>query len=171
DELISLYLSAFPKEERKPYEVMEDMARRGRMRLWAVEDDEGLCALAYFILGREIVILDYLAVHPDKRDQLIGSWVLNRVFESFDKPVLVEIESTLRDADPMKVRRKNFYLRNGLRPNPYEILLAGIPMEMMSTAPVSFDQYYQTQQEYLTDWLGFSAAVLVRKLQDLPEFD
>ena len=171
EQLIDLYLSAFPKEERKPYEVMEEMGKDGRMLLWAIEDECGPCALAFFIPGEDVVILDYLAVHPGKRGQNIGSWVMNRILHSFDKPVLVEIESTLADPSPVKVRRKNFYLRNVLRPNPYEISLAGVPMETLSTGPVAYDQYFDTLYSYLTGWLQNRARGIVRKLRDLPEFD
>ena len=127
--------------------------------------------LLFFIPGEDVVILDYLAVHPGKRGQNIGSWVMNRILHSFDKPVLVEIESTLADPSPVKVRRKNFYLRNGLRPNPYEISLAGVPMETLSTGPVAYDQYFDTLYSYLTGWLQNRARGIVRKLRDLPEFD
>ena len=37
-----LYLEAFPKEERKPYELMKQKQREGKMQIWAVVQEDKL---------------------------------------------------------------------------------------------------------------------------------
>ena len=67
-----LYRAAFPRSERKPFEVILDKTKSGQMDLLAVEQD-GFCGLVITILHRDIVLLDYFAITPKRRGQGIGT--------------------------------------------------------------------------------------------------
>ena len=68
-------------------------------------------------------------------------------FESFfDKRLLLEIETTLKPSTDIeaKKRRKNFYLKNGLKPMEYFVNLFGVEMEILTyNGAVSFTEYHE----------------------------
>ena len=169
DQLKELYRISFPDCERKPFEMIQKGAAEKRMEVLAVELDGQLCALCFSILSENLVLLDYLAVDPAFQNQQIGGRVLEHRISRYEQPVLVEIESTLQNPDIPKQRRKAFYLSHGLKINPYEIELFGVPMEILSTRPVSYEEYKALQMSHLKAIFGSEAWKYLTKLQDLKE--
>lgn len=148
-----LYHAAFPEYERKPFQMVLDGQKEGKMIAYSVFMDEDYAGLAFLIPGRAVDVLDYLAVEPSMRGQNIGSRILHWLNEHTCHPFAVEIESTKHpDAVPEDFRRKSFYLSNGLYDCREEIELFGVQMELMSSRnPISFDEYYETMKAYFDD--------------------
>lgn len=142
----ALYLRAFPEIERKPFMEMLQKQEEGTMELLSVEDDEnaflGLAILAY---DKDIALLDYFAVSDEIRGRGIGSGAIQALLERFrEQRLILEIESTKKDCPDlaMRIRRKAFYLRNGLHTMDFDVNLFGVEMEILSNArQLTFDEY------------------------------
>jgi GNAT superfamily N-acetyltransferase len=145
----TLYLHSFPDNERKPFEMILSNIEKGLIKAWIDVQDEKVCALAFVITGHVYDLLDYLAVSPECQCQGIGSRVLKELDALLNKPLIVEIESTSADPDPLKRRRKKFYENNAFLLSKDEILLFGVQMELMSTrVRISYQQYTEVLHAY-----------------------
>ena len=93
-QLYDLYDKAFPEQEKKPLQVMEQLAADGKMEMLALVDEDEFAGLAINLIDEEQnrALLDYYAIAPEKRNGGYGSKGLEE-----------------------RKRRKAFYLRNGLK--------------------------------------------------------
>ncbi|MCI8455055.1 MAG: GNAT family N-acetyltransferase [Lachnospiraceae bacterium] len=141
----TLYLSAFPQNERKPYELMVKKQEEGFVDIFSLEEDNAFVGLAILVKKGDLVLLDYFAIDDKKRGGGYGSRALASIFSYYKgKRLILEIESTLKESENHKerIRRKAFYLRNGLTELSCSVLLFGVEMELLSNGQeVSFDEY------------------------------
>lgn len=166
DNIRRLYKEAFPAAERKPFSLIQCKCREGATEMLAIEDEDGaFLGLAITILDRDIALLDYFAIAPECREGGIGSAAFGLLKKRYEKKrFLLEIENTaaesierdpdvkgLGDAGKMeaveriqkqRLRRKSFYLRNGMTQLPFYVNLFGVDMEMLSCGcAVEFVEY------------------------------
>lgn len=145
----ALYHTSFPDYERKPFAMIEDGLKAGKMELYAALLNGQPIALTFIILGEPFDVLDYLAVDPKAHSKGIGSKILEWMQSVRKRPFLVEIESTLQNPSDDMIRRKAFYLRSKMIDAHEQIELFDTPMELMSWPdPVSFEQYHQIMTNY-----------------------
>lgn len=145
--LKALYRSAFPRSERKPYAVMLKKQAEGIMELMTIENDDGkFLGLVITILHNDIVLLDYFAVSPECRGQGIGSEVLKELSRRYPgKTILLEIEDpeVPNENQADRIRRKAFYLRNGMVCQDFKINFFGVEMLVLTNgAKVTFEEYH-----------------------------
>jgi len=152
--LKKLYQTAFPRSEKKPYLLIERKCREGSMERMAIEEDGQFLGLAITILHKDIVLLDYFAVSPESRGKGIGSAILKELTVRYPgKRILLEIEDP---EEPCKnredrLRRKAFYLRNGLTVQNYKVWLFGVKMLILTLGgSVTFEEYHETYAEVFT---------------------
>lgn len=149
DALVSLYNASFPDSERKPFEMILNGIDQGRMEGFAVEQNGRLAGLSFVILGDKLNVLDYLAVDPSLHSKGIGTRILSFLNRRYDKPVVVEIESTADSEEEDAARRKAFYLRNGFNEDDIQFDLFGVPMELLSSKEnPDFETYYDAMEAY-----------------------
>lgn len=146
--LKQLYRSAFPINEKKPFGLMLKKQAEGTMKLATVEDENGtFLGLVITIHHKDIVLLDYFAVSPAVRGKGIGSEVLSLLKNQYSgKRILLEIEDPEEPCKNRKerLRRKDFYLRNGLSVQNYKVWLFGVKMLILTNgAIVSFEEYHE----------------------------
>lgn len=101
-------INDFPDNELKPLEMI--IQNEKEYSYGYFEDDEllGYCIL---LLQDHHCILDYLGVDQNKRNQGIGSKILNELKELFpDTNIIIESE---KPYDDLSRRRLQFYHRNG----------------------------------------------------------
>lgn len=113
----------FPAAEIKPLSLLLALYDRGLNRSLIFSDDTQ--SLAYAVLEKplygDVWLLDYLAVDRDARGRGIGSEVLARLPAAVPEAtaILAEIERIDAAEDEesrmTRIRRKRFYLRNGLK--------------------------------------------------------
>ena len=112
----SLYLTAFPKEERAPFFFLKARARQGRAQLLAALDGERFAGLSYIVTLEDMTYLFYLAVERELRGQGAGGAIIaalrkmyphSRIFLSREQ--LDENAANL----PQRIARREFYLKNG----------------------------------------------------------
>ena len=129
-----LYEAAFPAVERKPFSLMRAALGKG-VEMLGIEADGRFVGLAIMLLSDTVALLDYFAVLPDCRGGGIGSAALALLRARYpERPLLVEIEDpdALSDNPAERLRRKAFYLRNGMREMPYRVLFYGTEMQVLT---------------------------------------
>lgn len=156
DVIKNLYLISFPKIERKPINLILEKCNDGSMEINIIQNDYGdFLGFAIMIIHNDIVLLDYFVIAPEHRGLNIGSYALKMLFEKYkDKRFILEIENTDIECDNMeeRVRRKAFYIRNGMKVMPYKINLIGVEMEVLThDCVVSYEEYYSIYKNTFSD--------------------
>ena len=149
----SLYLRAFPKNERKDFNLILKKVELGQMKIYGAFDD-AFVGEAIVMLDGDIVLLDYLAISERVRGGGYGSKILAELSKLYNQERLIlEIESTIDDDDPIKQRRKNFYLKNGFKLLDYEVMLFGVRMQIMSDGSlVDYDEYFKVYEHLFSNY-------------------
>ena len=148
-----LYMEAFPCEERKPFDVMLEKCGEG-VEMVAIEDDCGdFLGLAIMLVCGNIALLDYFAIESEKRGNNVGSRALQMLKERYaDRILLIEIEDTDEESDNLadRIRRKSFYLRNGMVEQSYKVWFYGTKMQVMTGGDdVTFDDHIAVYRKVL----------------------
>lgn len=155
-QLYKLYLNAFPRSERKPFSIITRQYRKGIFDVWCVRQKGQFAGLAITVKSGQLVLLDYLAIKKDCRNQGIGTAVLSLLQQKYaGKDLFLEIESVYEDAPDLALRqrRKQFYLRCGMTPMGVMICLFGVNMELLGfDCKISFDRYYQFYMDNVGSW-------------------
>lgn len=146
----SLYREAFPRSEKKPWWMLKKLEKKGNAEFLCIEDEEGgFEGLAIMMIWGDLALLDYFAISPECRGQNVGSRALCALQQRYgDKKLLLEIESTTGlEPEPEnpgeKLRRKAFYLRNGMTPMDYLVDLFGVEVEVLTHgSSVTFEEYH-----------------------------
>ena len=167
EEVRRLYEASFPRSEKKPFGFIMKKRKKGFFDVLSIEDGKGrFCGLVIMMLSGGRALLDYLAIAPDSQGTGVGSRTLQELRERYgEERIVVEIESTLGlggsaegnlDGDKDKrLRRKAFYLRNGMVPMGFLVELFGVEMEVLTFGKkITFDQYYAIYREVLPQLLA-----------------
>ena len=150
-----LYRQAFPRYERKPFAIIRRMFREGRTDVWMAFQQGRFAGMAATINGGDAILLDYFAVQRALRGQGVGSVFLQALLEKYaGKGLFVEIEAADRDdPDGSKVRRKAFYLRNGLEDMHVVAILFSVRMELLGRGcAFDFDGYRAFYHDHYNPW-------------------
>ncbi len=150
----SLYIEAFPACERKPFELMVSKIGAG-VEMVAIEEDGSFVGLAIMLVDRRIALLDYFAIMPEMRGKNMGSRALAALKEKYKgKVLLIEIEDTDEESEnhAERVRRKGFYLRNGMVEIPYKVWFYGTKMQVLTGGKsVSAKEHFEVYGNVLGD--------------------
>ena len=108
-QLYDLYDKAFPEQEKKPLQVMEQLAADGKMEMLALVDEDEFAGLAINLIDEEQnrALLDYYGSK--------GLEVLLERFKNYKYIFEIETQDEKAENAEERKRRKAFYLRNGLK--------------------------------------------------------
>ncbi|MBS6395808.1 MAG: GNAT family N-acetyltransferase [Clostridiales bacterium] len=148
-----IYLEAFPGKERKPFGMMKRKVRQGKMEILSLMDGKRLVGLAITVLYKDMVLLDYFAVAKDARGRNHGSGALALLKERYaDRRFMLEIE-LLDDAAANReerIRRKRFYLKNGMQETGIEAMVFRVPMEVLNDGkPLTYEEYHAVYEKVI----------------------
>lgn len=149
-----LYEEAFPPEEKKPFAFILHKREEGIFEILRIEDEEGkFLGLAIVILHRDLALLDYFAIEKAERGRGIGSEALQLLQERYGtRRFFLEIESTreaCKDIDN-RLRRKHFYVKNGMGEMDFLVDLFGVTMELMTHGcKVGYEEYHKIFEDVL----------------------
>lgn len=151
-----LYRRAFPHYERKPFFMILRTKHRGCTDVWCIRQNGAFAGLAITMAQGELVLLDYFAVSETQRGRGLGSRALRLLQQEYaGKRLFLEIESTETDAPnrPERLRRKQFYLRNGMSELGVHVSLFGVEMELLGFACIlTFAEYQNLYTAVLGSW-------------------
>ena len=91
--------------------------------------------LAITVLHRDMVLLDYFAIHRAYRGRHLGSEALTLLKEHCrGRRLILEIELPVADAPNReeRMRRKQFYLKNGMKETGLKVCVFRVPMEVLT---------------------------------------
>ena len=141
----SLFLESFPPEERIPFENLIRTFGRGGDLIEFLDGDEfvGFC---YSFEHDGYVFLVYIATRPELRGRGYGAEMLDFIRRRKDgRRVFLVLEGT--DGSPedaMRIRRRNFYLRNGCTETGARILSDDVYFDSLNvqgtSTPESMDR-------------------------------
>ena len=140
-----LYKTAFPRYERKPLWIVRMKNKKGEADIWVIEEEDSFAGFAITVNELDMVLLDYFAISEEKRSSGLGSKALKLLQEQYaNKRFFLEIECEDESADNAaeRVRRKSFYLRNGMSEIGVKANVYTVDMELLSfNCHVSFEDY------------------------------
>ena len=123
-------------------------AKSGKASFYASVDNGEFVGFAYVIQSDKMVYVFFLAVEEDKRGMGYGSKILAKIKEMYpDKTVTLEIEDTAKkDADNYdeRIKRLEFYKRNGFFQLDIRVVEAGVGFELLGTKPVALKKDFLT---------------------------
>lgn len=132
----ALYLTAFPKNERKSFTMMMDLMKKGLLDIVIFQtDDQPFIGFAILAIHEQTMLVDYLAINPDYRGKGYGSTALEWLIKEYPyHKICLEIESTNVESDNPKERigRKEFYLKNKLAMLPFEAEVFEVRFELLA---------------------------------------
>lgn len=144
--LYRLYRQAFPSFERKPFSVIRSMQKKGKSDIWYFEKEGKFAGLVFTINSDKVILIDYLAIVAKRRGEGIGSAIISQLRDYYvNKGIFVEIESVFDECENKdeRLRRKHFYLSNGLVPMKVMVVLFGVEMELLGiNCRLTYDEYY-----------------------------
>lgn len=154
--LYRLYRKAFPLSERKPFAIILKMYRKGKTDIWYFTRDGKFAGLIFTVNGSSHILLDYLAVEEKQRGAGIGSEILQRMHGHYaGKGVFLEIESIHEESDNKaeRLRRRQFYLSNGMKSMEVFVWLFGVKMELLGfDCKLSYDEYLAFYRDNYSPW-------------------
>lgn len=147
----SLYLEAFPNEERKPIIQLYRHQETEHSKVFAVKDkDIGFIGMVVIIYDSQIMVIEYLATLARVRGQNYGGKILKKLRQAYpNHHMILEIEATEVDSveKDLRMRRRKFYERNNFRFYHQTISYFGVPLELMGTRDsVAYEDYIQPYQ-------------------------
>lgn len=156
EKIKKLYNDAFPKIERKPFELILEKCDMGLMEILKIESDNNyFLGLAITIIYKDMVLLDYFAIAPESRGKNNGSNALKLLFEKYkNRRFILEIENPNIQCDNQeeRIRRKTFYTRNGMTAMQYKVNLMGVQMEVFThNCNVTFEEYHNIYRNTFSD--------------------
>lgn len=131
DEVHTLFMAAFPPEERRNWDLHLNYFRNGQLKLSLLTAAETFAGFVFYWPLSEGYFIEYFAVHEHMRGTGIGSQVLHLLEQTFHKIVL-ETELPLT---PIAARRITFYERAGFEIFPFTYkqppyIPGGAPIDM-----------------------------------------
>ncbi len=147
EQMAQLYLRSFPKAERKPFELICNIREKGVGDMWSLEENGMSVGLAITVNYKDRILLDYFAIEEEMQGKGYGSTAIQTLLQQYQgKKLIIEIESTKDQAENLseRMRRKDFYHRNGFTDLGFSVDLFGVKMEMMSNQTgISFEEYLE----------------------------
>lgn len=147
-----LYKAAFPADERAPMWLLAAKSGRENVDFWGIYCNGRWAGLAYVISEGGASYLFYLAVSERFRGKGVGSRAMQSLLIRYGgQRLFLALEQLDPSADNYaeRLRRRSFYLKNGLKPLPLTIREATVTYDVMGTGDVSPHEYEAMMKKYL----------------------
>ncbi|MBE6680351.1 MAG: GNAT family N-acetyltransferase [Ruminococcaceae bacterium] len=148
-----LYISAFPKVERLPWQILRLASCEKHSAIDAYFDGETFCGFTFSTEIDNIFFIMFFAVASEKRSMGYGSAILSKIKEeNKGKTVVLNIEPIVAGAPNLKEResRLAFYQKNGFFDTGYYVREVGGVFTVMATEKTIDTAAYQKVFQALT---------------------
>ena len=157
DQIRELYESAFPPDERMPFERVLQKRDAGTMTLLSVENESReFLGFANITLCQDALALNYFAILPENRGNGYGTDVILELKGRYpERSIVIDIEDDEVESDnaEQRRRRKAFYERLGFCAMPYRLSIFGVPSIIMSSGrEYSFEEYSEIFAQVFSAW-------------------
>ena len=152
-----LYESAFPPDERMPFERVLQKRDAGTMTLLSIENADGeFLGFANITLCFDVLALNYFAILPENRGNGYGTDVILELKRRYpERSSVIDIEDDEVECDnaEQRKRRKAFYERLGFCAMPYRLSIFGVPSIIMSSGrSYTFEEYTEIFAQVFSAW-------------------
>ena len=146
-EIHSLYESSFPADEKVPYFILKQKAKKDISDIIGIYDHEEFIGFVILVFDKDIVFLWYLAIQEDKRNKGYGSFILQVLKNKYsDKRIILNVEEVKTEK---QLKRKQFYIKNGFLDCGFKTMEYGVIYEMLyMNDKVSCDEYLDMMRKY-----------------------
>ena len=157
EKIHKLYESAFPPDERMPFERVLQKRDAGTMTLLSIENADGeFLGFANVTLCQDALALNYFAILPEWRGKGFGTEVIVELKKRHpDRSIVIDIEDDeveCGNAEQRK-RRRLFYERLGFCAMPYRLSIFGVPSIIMSSGrSYTFEEYTEIFAQVFSAW-------------------
>lgn len=143
-----LYRQTFPVIERTPTPLLYILRHRKISRFMAFYEDGAFCGFTFLVIHKSVTFICFLAVSETMRSKGSGSKMLNWIANEYPNNTLV---LNIEDVDhhftnyEQRLRRYNFYAKNGFKDSGYYEGSKRIPYDILyrgETFPM--DEYLET---------------------------
>ena len=133
--LRALYESAFPREERIPWEDLLRLVEEMPLEFAEYRDGEELLGITIVYPRPRLSWFWYFAVPEEKRGRGIGQRILSALLVRYEgRSAVLDMEDPAQPGAPnaaQRLRRRDFYLRNGFRETGVGKTFGPVAMTMM----------------------------------------
>lgn len=146
-----LYKLSFPADERAPMWLLAFKSKSENVDFWGLYSDDEWVGLAYVISEGKASYLFYLALSENLRGKGIGSKALQSLKKHYaGQRLFLALEQLDESAKNYEERqkRRNFYLKNGMKPLPLTIREASVTYDVMGTGDVEPEEYKSMMKKY-----------------------
>lgn len=144
-----LYKKSFPPEEKKPFWLIRKGCRDHKLEMLSLSED-GFKGFVISMLFQEFVLIDYFAIQSGQRGNGCGSRALELLKERYHgKKIILEVEppSEMADNNVQRIKRKQFYHRNGFHDTHIHVTVFGAPLELLAyNCDITFSEYCRIYQ-------------------------
>ena len=134
-ELRRLYESAFPREERIPWEELLRLVEKMPLEFAEYRDGAELLGITIVYPRPRLSWFWYFAVPEGKRGRGIGQRILSALIARYEgRSAVLDMEDPAQPGAPnaaQRLRRRDFYLRNGFRETGVGKTFGPVAMTMM----------------------------------------
>lgn len=138
-----LYIDSFPIEERVDFHKLFFGVFKN-FELYGLYKDKQLIGMAHFNNTINFVHLNYLAVDRKYQNQGYGTEIISWLKDKFNnKTLVVDVEELDKNAlnNENRIKRKNFYNKNGFVDGKYCFMWEGVFMTYMNTQTINPDEF------------------------------
>ena len=157
EKIHALYESAFPPDERMPFERILQKQTDGIMSLLSVENENGVfLGFANITLCLDVLALNYFAILPEYQGNGYGTEVIMALKKRHpERSIIIDIEDDEIECEnqTQRKRRRSFYERLGFSAMPYRLKIFGVPSIIMSSGrEYTFDEYKEIFANVFSAW-------------------
>lgn len=152
NEITEIFEEAFPESEKMPVDILLLEAQNDNTEFLSIYDEDKLIGISYVRTRNDLCFVLYLAVNNKYRGNGYGSKILEFIQEKYnDKRIVLNIEEldNTKDNYEQRVKRKNFYIKNGFKDLEYKVDDGKTVYEVLSyNGFVSKEEYSEFLLEY-----------------------
>lgn len=134
DRLDELALEAFPPEEYlAPCDIIE-ISKKFDMDFWAIYDNNDFIGFTVIARYKTMVYLFFLAITPENRSKGYGTKIISLISANYKScQFVVDFEMIDESASNIeqRIKRKEFYLRNGFKETDKFLTYFGVSYEIL----------------------------------------
>lgn len=141
ERLKTLYQTAFPENEQIPWDKLVQLIDKMHLDFTAYYEDEVFIGFTIVFPHEPFNWYWYFAVRPELRGQGKGQKILTTLIEKYKgKTCVLDMESPKQECDnkEQRIRRHDFYLRNGFRDTNLYKKYGNLEMTIMIMGDVAF---------------------------------
>ncbi|CAD0145021.1 MULTISPECIES: GNAT family N-acetyltransferase [Streptococcus] len=135
DQLKKLYLKAFPAEKRLPFFFFMTKTKDENVDFLSIYDDDSWISMIYLVKHDKLTFISYFAIDDSLRSKGYGGQVLEEIKKKYSNYAICltfeKIDSSATNNE-QRIKRKDFYKRNGFDKFNFYIKEAGIMYEFIS---------------------------------------